>query len=62
MSSEYSDLALARSVIKDGKLLIRGDRPWDEREQQRKDTGCGMLSFGSIRASNLTFGKSSEER
>ena len=59
---EYSDLALARSTIQNGKLLIRGDRPWDLREQQRKDAGCVTLSFGGITASNLTLGKSSLER
>ena len=62
MNGEYKDLELAKSAIKNGKLLIRGDRPWDLREQQRKDAGCGTLSFGGITASNLTLGKSSLER
>ena len=46
----------------DGRILIRGTLAWDDREKQREIHGCALLSYGSIKESLLTKGKSSGRR
>lgn len=46
-------------VIKGTRLLIRGTVEWDKRELARAESGCRLLSFGTVRASLDTNGRSS---
>ncbi len=55
---------IAKSVInKDGELLMRGTKEWDDREEERVDFGSAWCkSFGPVEISLQTRGFSSTVR
>ncbi len=58
MKTEYNK-QLADSVIKNGKLIIRGSEDWNHREKLRQNHGACLLSYGGISASIASNGTSS---
>lgn len=49
-------------AVTNGKLIIRGTKEWDDREDARKKAGCGCMSYGDLSESIATRGHTSIAR
>ena len=56
----HFDAGIASSVMRGRRLILRGTNEWDDREKTRRGVGCTCMSFGSLRDSIITKGKSAQ--
>ena len=58
---KYNEVYVPSSV-QEGRLIIRGTKEWDDREDARRQAGNTCLSYGGIMESIFSNGKTSLER
>ncbi len=46
--SKVRDIFDNLQFVRNGKILLRGTKEWDDREHARKRVGCSCMSFGTI--------------